>query len=175
MFRCGSMDNKRTENTASILSRIVRVVPGWTIKIGSKWIREARSWWYRALLNTWDAIHPSIIQYQQSFGLNLQTKMCLRRSLLQKAMPMKWQLFRRTFDPIVDRDLYSVAPVRLLVISLRKSSSCSYQLASIKGPGNCPLTKMTSLVYPSGALLPLWTVKSYVRMTLIRCQYSLPI
>jgi hypothetical protein len=41
----------------------------------------------------------------------------------------------------------------------------SPQLASIIGPGNCPLIKITLFSYPSGAMTPRLTVKSYLRMT----------
>ena len=37
----------------------------------------------------------------------------------------------------------------------------AYQLASIIGPGNCPLTSITCFWYPSGDARPLETVKSY--------------
>ena len=41
----------------------------------------------------------------------------------------------------------------------------SPQLASIIGPGNCPLTRITLLGTPSGAMVPREIVKSYGRIT----------
>lgn len=41
----------------------------------------------------------------------------------------------------------------------------SPQFASMSGPGKAPLTSRTGLSYPSGAMTPRLTVKSYVRIT----------
>lgn len=80
------------EETACILSAVVRVIPGCAKDIGLEFVRHgfARSDW--TLLNRWHAVEPGSLA-------------------LKDAMPVKGSPFHWVLDVVVDGDDESVAPI----------------------------------------------------------------
>lgn len=160
------MDDERSENSSSILSRIVGVIPSCAIEISNESIREAWLGCYWALLDSWDAVHPpgytvSVMLLYVRCRLDVLTV----KSFAKGRANACWAL-HRNLQSRCGRSLLWCLPWKVLIISPDKELIWYYQFASIRGPGNCPLIKMQSFVYPSGAHLPRRTVHSCDRVNL---------
>jgi hypothetical protein len=89
-----AIDDHGPEQTTSVLSRVVRVIPRGTVKISDELVSERLAGWDRALADRWDTVLP-------------------RMALLENAMPVKGCALRRISDIIAKSDLDGVSPVGL--------------------------------------------------------------
>lgn len=110
-----TMNNHGSSQASSVLSAVVRVIPGCPVEISEERISETLSGSNWALLNGWNAIEP-------------------RSSLLQYSVPMQSSAFFGSGDVIAHVDRNGVSPIGFdgwsWVCSVDEKSAFVYSIGS---------------------------------------------
>lgn len=124
----GTVDNHRSSKTSGILSAVVRMIPGCTIKIREERVGETFPRRNRALLNSWNTIEPG--------GL-----------LLQDAVPMQCSALFRAHNVVAHIYGDGVTPVGFdqggRECSVDKKSAFVHSIRSNCASGNVEVVRGT--------------------------------